>query len=61
VIFRTNFIFYAGDSEQVIGELNRQISLLNRYVLDMTMDQDKLMDCRVALALGVLLDTGEGR
>jgi len=60
-IFRTNFVFFAGGSEQVVGEFNKKISIFDRYTLDMTIDQDKLIDCRVALALGVLLDTGEGR
>jgi hypothetical protein len=60
-IFRTNFVFYAGGSEQVVGEFNKKISLFDRYTLDMTIDSDKLIDKRVALALGVLLDTGEGR
>ncbi|MCE5284816.1 MAG: hypothetical protein LLG02_03060 [Pelosinus sp.] len=60
-ILRTNFVFYAGGSEQVVGEFNKKLSLFDRYTLDMTMDRDKLIDGRVALALGVLLDTGEGR
>ncbi len=60
-IFRTNFVFYAGDTEQVVGEFNKKIAIFDRYTLDMTMDNDKLIDRRVALALGVLLDTGEGR
>jgi len=60
-IFRTNFVFFAGHSEQVVGEFNKKISLFDRYILDMSSDTDKLIDCRVALALGVLLDTGEGR
>jgi hypothetical protein len=60
-IFRTNFVFFAGSSEQVVGEFNKKISLLDRYTLDLSIDTDKLIDPRAALALGVLLDTGEGR
>lgn len=60
-IFRTNFVIFAGDSDQVLGEFNRKFTLLDRYLLDMSPDTDQIVDKRVAVALGVLLDTGEGR
>jgi uncharacterized protein YxjI len=60
-IFRTNFVIYAGDSDQVLGEFNRKLTILDRYLLDMSPDIDQTVDRRVAVALGVLLDTGEGR
>ena len=60
-LLRTNFIFVRPDSEDVIGEFKRKFTILDRYVLDMTGDPQRLMDRRVALALGVMLDTGERR
>ncbi|MDR7866863.1 MAG: hypothetical protein RIN56_08575 [Sporomusaceae bacterium] len=59
--FRTNFIFYAPDRETVLGEFNRKMTIFDRYTLDMSEDAGGAIDRRVALALGVLLDTGEGR
>jgi uncharacterized protein YxjI len=59
LLLRTNFIFLRG--EQVIGEFNRKLTLLDRYVLDLTADHQRVFDRRIALALGVMLDTGERR
>ncbi len=59
LFLRTNFIFLRG--EEVIGEFNRKLTLLDRYVLDLTADRERVFDRRVALALGVMLDTGERR
>lgn len=60
-VLRTNFIILRPDSEDVIGEFKRKFTILDRYVLDMSADPQRLMDRRVALALGVMLDTGERR
>jgi uncharacterized protein YxjI len=60
-VLRTNFIILRPDSEEVIGEFKRKFTILDRYVLDMSGDPQRLMDRRVALALGVMLDTGERR
>jgi len=60
-LLRTNFIILRPDSEDVIGEFKRKFTILDRYVLDMSGDPQRLMDRRVALALGVMLDTGERR
>jgi uncharacterized protein YxjI len=60
-ILRTNFIFLPAGSEDIIGEFKRKFTILDRYVLDMTSDSQHLMDRRIALALGVMLDTGERR
>jgi uncharacterized protein YxjI len=60
-LLRTNFIILRPDSEEVIGEFKRKFTILDRYVLDMSGDSQRLMDRRVALALGVMLDTGERR
>ena len=61
-LLRTHFILLKGDSEEdVIGEFNRKLTLLDRYVLDMTADEAGYLDRRIALAIGVMLDTGERR
>jgi uncharacterized protein YxjI len=60
-ILRTNFIILRGATETVIGEFNRKFHILDRYVLDMRSDPGRLLDRRIALALGVMLDTGERR
>lgn len=60
-LLRTNFIFLPAGTEDVIGEFKRKFTILDRYVLDMTADPQRLMDRRIALALGVMLDTGERR
>jgi uncharacterized protein YxjI len=59
LFLRTNFIFLRG--KDVIGEFNRKLTLLDRYVLDLTADRKRVFDRRIALALGVMLDTGERR
>ncbi|GAB4322373.1 MAG: hypothetical protein Kow0059_17430 [Candidatus Sumerlaeia bacterium] len=58
----TNFIILTADRNEVkLGEFNRKYTLLDRYVLDMTPDWQRQLDRRIALALGIMLDTGEGR
>jgi len=59
-LLRTDFIFFSPD-DTILGEFNRRMTLLDRYVLDMTADSLRAVDRRVALAMGVLLDTGEKR
>jgi uncharacterized protein YxjI len=59
-LLRTNFIFTHPDGT-VLGEFNRKFTLLDRYVLDLTSDPQRHLDRRIALALGVMLDTGERR
>jgi uncharacterized protein YxjI len=60
-LLRTNFIIVRSGSEDVVGEFNRKFTLLDRYVLDLKADRARELDRRVALALGVMLDTGERR
>jgi uncharacterized protein YxjI len=60
-LLRTNFIFLTPDEETVFGEFNRAYTILDRYVLDLSGDPDRKFDRRIALAMGVLLDTAEGR
>lgn len=58
---RTNFVIQRQDSEDVVGEFKRKFTILDRYVLDLSADPERRLDRRVALALGVMLDTGERR
>jgi uncharacterized protein YxjI len=58
-VLRANFVILRG--EQIIGEFNRKFTILDRYVLDMSRDRQRTLDRRIALALGVMLDTGERR
>lgn len=61
IAFRTNFIFTRVGTGEKLGEFNRRATLLDRYVLDMTADEKREIDRRIAVAMGVLLDTGEKR
>ena len=54
--FLTNFVFYQGNSEDVIGEFNRTSVLLDKHVLDLSADQSKVLDRRAALVCAVILD-----
>jgi hypothetical protein len=63
-ILRTNFVILTpgeGGQERVRGEFNRKFTLFDRYVLDVSRDRPRTIDRRLAVALGVLLDTGEHR
>lgn len=64
-LLRTNYVLLrpgAGpEAERRLGAFNRRFTLLDRYVLDLTPDPAMELDRRVALAIGVMLDTGERR
>jgi uncharacterized protein YxjI len=60
-LLRTNFIFQPADSQKIVGEFRRRMTILDRYVLDLKADPTHAFDRRVAVALGVMLDTGERR
>lgn len=64
-LLRTNFIIRRmnadGTAGTTIGEFNRKFTLLDRYVLDLSADPTRTLDRRLAVALGILLDTGEKR
>jgi uncharacterized protein YxjI len=60
-LLRTNFIFQRAGSERVVGEFRRKLTILDRYVLDLSADKARAFDRRIAVALGVMLDTGERR
>lgn len=56
-----HFVFCPAGSVEVLGQFNRQLTLFDRYVLDLSPDPRRHLDRRLALALGVMLDTGERR
>jgi hypothetical protein len=60
-VLRTNFVLVRGGDQEAFGEFNRKFTLLDRYVLDLSGDPGRTFDRRVALALGIMLDTGERR
>jgi len=60
-LLRTNFLILIPGTEDVVGEFQRKLTILDRYVLDMSADPQRHVDRRIALALGVMLDTGERR
>jgi len=62
-LLRTNYLIVRGgdaDGER-LGEFNRRLTLFDRYVLDLSADPLRSLDRRLAVALGVMLDTGERR
>jgi uncharacterized protein YxjI len=60
-LLRTNFVIMKPDMEETLGEFNLKLTFFDKYLLDLTDDPDRTLDRRVALALGVMLDTGERR
>ena len=61
---RANFILVVprpDGGEVTRGEFNRNFTIFDRYVLDLSRDRPRMIDRRLAIALGVLLDTGEHR
>ncbi|MDH5679841.1 MAG: hypothetical protein OEZ28_14670 [Nitrospinota bacterium] len=62
-ILRTNFVFLKGDGafDESLGQFNRKFTLRDKYVLDMTEDRRMFIDRRLAVAMAVMLDTGERR
>ena len=57
---RTNFIILTPQEAQ-LGAFNREFTILDRYVLDMRQDPARTLDRRIALGIGLMLDTGEKR
>jgi len=61
-LLRTNFVInQGGEDGPTVGEFNRKMTLFDKYVLDLTDDRIRALDRRLAVALGVMLDTGERR
>jgi|LakMenEpi03Aug12_release.lakeMendotaPanAssembly.Ray.scaffolds.fasta_scaffold467435_1 hypothetical protein len=62
-LLRTNYLIVRGSdvNGERLGEFNRKLTLFDRYVLDLSADPLRSLDRRLAVALGVMLDTGERR
>lgn len=60
-LLRLNFIYCDPQNGDVMGTFDRSFTLFDRYVLDMSQDDGNRIDRRLALAMGVMLDTGERR
>lgn len=60
-LLRLNFIFQDPQGKVNVGIFNRSFTILDRYVLDMSQDAGKRIDRRLAMAMGVMLDSGERR
>jgi uncharacterized protein YxjI len=60
-LFPMNFQFHAAGFAGALGSFNRKLTIRDRYVLDLSPDRGRVIDRRLGLALGVLLDTGERR
>lgn len=63
-VLRTNFVLVhlvGPDAGTAFGEFNRKFTLFDRYALDLSGDPERRLDRRIALAFGVMLDTGERR
>jgi uncharacterized protein YxjI len=59
----TNFEFYAADPAGLtrLGTFNRKRSITDKYVMDLAGDGSRRLDRRLAVAMGLLLDTAEAR
>ena len=55
------FTITDGDLQRTLGELKRKPTLLDRRVLDLSADQEGQLDRRIALALGIMLNSIEYR
>jgi hypothetical protein len=59
----TNFEFYAADPAGLtpLGTFTRKRSITDKYLMDLNDDRARRFDRRLAVAMGVLLDTAEAR
>jgi uncharacterized protein YxjI len=60
-LLRTNFIITDAAQQRQLGKFDRKFTIMDRYVLDVSADAERVIDRRVAVAIGVMLDTGERR
>jgi uncharacterized protein YxjI len=60
-LLRTNFVFFAGEPRREIARFDRKFTIRDHYVLDLSADEEGVLDPRIGLAIGVMLDTGEKR
>jgi uncharacterized protein YxjI len=56
---RYHFDFFAGDRE--VGSFERRFGIRDRYVLDLSGDEERRIDRRVAIALAVAMDALQAR
>ncbi|MHA2274044.1 MAG: hypothetical protein ACXACI_19550 [Candidatus Hodarchaeales archaeon] len=54
------FLFKEGQKVKVM-EYNRKLSLRDNYVIDCSFDTEGLLDRRIAVGLGLILDSSEQR
>lgn len=60
-LLRFKLDFHIKIAGQKVGKFVRKWSIRDKYLLDLSGDPKKLFDRRLALALGIVLDTEEGR
>jgi len=61
IFMRTNFEIIEHETKTELGAFKRKWSVKDKYLLDVGADELGLIDRRVAVALAVMLDTGERR
>ena len=57
--WRLSFDIYIGD--KLVGKHIRKWSIRDHYVLDLSMDTERLLDRRMAIAIAIILDSAEAR
>jgi hypothetical protein len=63
-LLRTNFDLYLVGLDMAlehVGRYDRKVGLRDKYILDLSADPARRFDRRIALGLGILLDTAEAR
>ncbi len=60
-LLRTNFVLLDPAGARACGTFDRKFTITDQYVLSLERDTEAVVDRRLALALGVMLDTGERR
>ncbi|MFX0051690.1 MAG: hypothetical protein ACFE8U_10410 [Candidatus Hermodarchaeota archaeon] len=62
-LIRLQFDIYLfnGGKHVKVGEFNRRVTIGDKYILDMTADNQRLFNRKFAVALAVLLDSAEQR
>jgi len=59
-LLRTAYVLTTPEGER-IGRIERRLTLLDRYVLDLCDDRNRVLERRVAVALGLMVDVGHRR
>ncbi|MEA3255866.1 MAG: hypothetical protein U9Q22_08545 [Candidatus Altiarchaeota archaeon] len=58
-LLKTDFIIEVNNN--VVGRFIRKLTIGDKYMLDLSSDPSRLFDRRLAVALGILLDSAEAR